>query len=231
MRLSRRDFMKMVGISVSSLLLTNCNIPVPATCYAPIMPSLTPMANDPKSRLRRYWLSFGELAAKTQEASATGSTEDSFGQGLVSGHRTALDELVSAGALTSSVADLIQEAYGAAVNHVWRSNALITCYEPAMIDFTPASAEVLVQQSAALDQIAQQGNVDPQTLENARLALEHDLAFYSLSDDEVNALYKRLMDEWQAQGQGLPGFDQVELEISADDKAAAQFIIGLLTSK
>jgi len=229
MSISRRDFMKLVGISFSSLLLTNCTIPIGVSCYAPLIPTPTP--NDPKSRLRRYWLSFGELAARTQEESSKGSTENTFGQELYSGHRAALDALVSTGELTAEMADLVQEAYGAALNHVWRSNALITCYEPMRVDYAPTSAQILVQQADALNQLAAKGSIDPQTLENARLAIEHDLAFYELTNEEVNALYEHLLTELDEQGKSLPDFSGVELEISPEAKAATQFIINLLLAR
>lgn len=226
--ISRRDFMKLVGVSVSSLLLTNCTLPIPVGCYAPAPPSPIPL--DSKGRLRKCWLSFGELAAQTRENADKGISEDVFGQGLVSKHKTDLDQLVADGKLTRPVADLVQEAYEAAVYHVWRSNAPITCYEPAMVDFAPVSAQSLVQQAAALDSLAAGGTVDPQTLEQARAALEHDLAFYSLTQDEVNDLYHRLVDEWQA-NQGAPDFAEVDLEVTPDDKAATEFIINLLLGK
>jgi hypothetical protein len=142
-----------------------------------------------------------------------------------------LDELISIGELTPVVADLVQEAYGAALEHVWRSNAIITCYEPRIVDYAPASAGILVQQSDVLNQLASQGNIDPRTLENARIALEHDMAFYSLTNDEVYTLYDRLVTEWQAQGKSIPAFSDLELEIPPDAKAAAQFIINLLVVK
>ncbi len=231
MAISRRDFMKFVGVSVSSLLLTNC-IPTPTpTCYVPALPPSPTALNDPKARLRKYWLSFGELAARTQEESSQSRTDNTFGQELVANHRSTLDELVSNGSLTQAVADLIQEAYDAAVYHVWRSNALMTCYEPMMIDYAPVSAQVLVQQAKILDELSSQGSIDPQTLEDARAALEHDMAFYSLTNDEVNALYQSITTEWQAQQQSLPSFEQVELEITPDAKAAAEFILGLLMGK
>ena len=233
MSMSRRDFMKFVGISVSSMILTSCGPMV--SCYTPAV--MTPTngytkSKDPKTRLHGYWLSFGELASKTQEANNQGSIEDTYGQELIAGHRAALDELASTGVLTRTVADLIQEAYEAAVYHVWRSNVAVTCYPPApRFDFTPASADILVQQSQTLDQIAQQGNVDPQTLENARLALQHDMAFYSLTSAQVDALYQHLMYEWPGEAQGAPDFSQVELEVSPDAKTATEFIINLLLRK
>jgi hypothetical protein len=231
MSLSRRDFMKVVGISVASLALTHC-IPFGVTCYAPLPPS--PYPTEPistRDRLRRCWLSFGELAQATIEEANQGSTETTFGQGLVAEHRAALDELVANGELTASVANLIQEAYDAAVYHVWRSNAPMTCYEPMIVDYAPVSASILVQQADALEQVASQNGIDPATLEKARTALEHDLAFYALTEEEVTSLYDRIINEWQTQGGTTPSFENLELEITPDAQTAAQFIISLLTNQ
>lgn len=231
MTLSRRDFMKLVGISVSSLLLTRCNFPIGVTCYAPLPPSPYPTDPvSPRDRLRKCWMSFGELAQATLDEANEGSTDNAYGQALVTIHRVALDELVESGELTSSVADLVQEAYAAAVYHVWRSNAPMTCYEPMMVDYAPVSANILVEQAAALDEIAAQGTVDPATLETARAALEHDMAFYALTDEEVSSLYDRIVTEWQTNNQPPESFEQVDLEITPDAQAAAQFIISLLTN-
>ena len=231
MSISRRDFMKLVGVSVASLALTRCRF-IPATCYAPMPPS--PYPTEPVSardRLRACWLRFGELAQKTQAESTQGVTENTFGQQLVAEHRLALDELVSAGELAPAVADLIQEAYDAAVYHVWRSNAPMTCYAPVIVDYAPSSAGVLVQQANVLSDIADENSIDPATLEKARAALEHDMAYYDLSVGEVNTLYEHIITEWQTQGQTAPAFEDVDLEITPDAKAAAEFIISLLTKK
>lgn len=231
MSISRRDFMKLVGVSISSLLLTNCNVTPTPTCYAPIAPSPSPTPADPKSRLRQYWLSFGELAKRTQDAAVSGSSEDEFGQELSQNHRKDLDVLIAAGSLSPSVASLVQEAYDAAVYHVWRSNAAMTCYEPMPVNYTPTSASILVKQADALNQFAAQGTIDPQTLENARKAIEHDMAYIQLSEDEVNALVQRITEEWFNQGKGAPEFGELDLAVTPDAQAATQFIIDLLTEK
>ena len=150
---------------------------------------------------------------------------------MIVDHRTALDELVTAGEISISVADLVQESYEAATYHVWRSNALITCYEPMMVDYAPSSAGVLVKQSEVLGQIAAQGTIDPETLAKAQTAMEHDMAFYDLSDEEVQALYDRVIQESRELGQPIPSFDVLELELTPDARDAAQFILDLLTGR
>lgn len=230
MSLSRRDFMKLVGVSVSSLMLTRCRLPLVTTCYLPTLPPTEPPT--PRGRLRQCWLSFGELAQATLEESDLGTTDNLLGQTLVADHRLALDELVASGELTPSVADLVQEAFDAAVYHVWRSNALITCYEPSiMVDYGPASAEVLVRQAEVLEEVASQDVIDPATINAARAAIEHDMAFYALTNEEVSRLYEKLTAEWQDNNQSPIGFDQVDLEITPDAQAAAEFIISLLTTQ
>jgi hypothetical protein len=229
MSVSRRDFMKMVGISVASLALTRCKL-VPATCYVPMPPSPYPTEPEPaREVLKRCWMSFGSLAQATIDESNQNITDNVLGQQLTAEHKTALNELVDNGDLSPSVADLIQEAYEAAVFHVWRSNTMITCYEPMMVDYAPASAGVLVQQSEALSDIAKANSIDPEILEKARTALEHDMAYIALTDEEISSLYDRLVAEWQSQQQTVPSFGELELEITPDCKTAAQFIIDLLT--
>jgi hypothetical protein len=233
MSVSRRDFMKMVGVSVASLFLTRCRPFV--SCYTPTPPPMcyAPTAPPPSAleRLRQCWLRFGELAQTTIQESNQGSIENTFGQQLVREHRAALDELIAPGELTPAVADLVQEAYEAAVYHIWRSNASMTCYEPMIVDYAPISAEVLIRQSEALSGLAAQGNIDPQTLSNAQTALEHDMAYYALTDEEVDSLYEHLVNEWQALQQAVPAFEEVDLEVTPDAKTAAQFIINLLTGQ
>jgi hypothetical protein len=229
MSISRRDFMKLFGVSVASILMTRCRLVSTPTCYAPLPP--TPIAQTPRDRLRECWLSFGDLAQRTQQAATGGNSEDDFGQQLNSDHRAALDELMASGELTAPVADLVHEAYVAAVYHVWRSHAPITCYEPMMVDYAPTSANVLLEQSAILNDLSSQATIDPATLAKAQAALEHDISFYALSDADVQALYEQVIKASQEQGQPIPSFDQLPLEITPDAKAAAQFIIDLLTGK
>jgi hypothetical protein len=230
MNISRRDFMKLFGVGVASILMTRCRFFIPiGSCYAPMPPS--PSAFTPRDRLRTYWLSFNELARSTADAAAMGDTENTYGGQLISDHRLALDELVALGELSISLADLIQEAFEAAVYHFWRSNAPITCYKPAMVDYAPASAELLVQQAYTLDAISDQGTIDPETLNRIRTALERDMAFQALSEADVQALYDKITKASQEEGQLIPSFNDLPLEIPPEAKAAAQFIIDLLSGK
>ena len=187
MSISRRDFMKLFGVSVAGLALTRCRFAPFATCYAPMPPTPT-VPPSALERLRLCWLSFGELAQATvaefnqvvqpseepipqtviegvkPTAVLKTASENAFGRQLSARHRQALDEIITTGELTPAVADLVQDAYDAAVYHVWRSNAPITCYAPVIVNYAPVSADTLVRQSDVLSGLASQGNIAPQTL-------------------------------------------------------------------
>ncbi len=240
MSLTRRDFMSVFGVSIASLLLARCNWeeqlqPRPtgtpfASCYLPtaLSPTETPTPKplSARERLRLCWLSFTELAQKTAQTYMEGSENvDAPRQDLSESHKLALAELVATGTVSQSVADLIQEAFDAALYHVWRSSAFITCYITSGPIYKPESAEVLIRQVEILDQVSRQGNIDPVTLATARQALEHDLAFYSLSETELQALFTELTSG----GRSYPPFEEVEVDIPPEARAAAKFIIDLLT--
>lgn len=237
MPIHRRDFMKLLGVSVASLYLARCHMntvgitstyPEEITCYEapPDLPTPEPTLSSARGRLQVDWLRFEELAQTSPQ-----DTENKLGNELIIEHRAALDELIANGELTAPVADLVQEAYGAAVYHIWRSNAPITCYEPVIVDYAPSSAGVLVEQSQVLNRIAEQGTIDPDTLAKAQAALEHDLAFYALSDQEVESLYNQLIKDNQDAGQPIPSFEALTLELTPEAKEATRFIIDLLTGK
>jgi len=239
MPVPRRDFIKLFGISLGSLLLARCQrtaTPTPAviTCYTIVPPTQTPGTPAPTrlaalDRVRLCWLRFGELAEKTRDGTNTAENlGDPLGSQMISDHRSALDELVAAGGLSALVADLVQEAFAAAVFHVWRSNAAMTCYITADPAYAPAGADDLLRQAETLDQIAGGGTVTPETLAKVQAALEHDFAFYALTDEDVQALYARLLEEYSDPGETIPSFNELELTLTADARAAAQFLIDVL---
>jgi hypothetical protein len=199
------------------------------TCYevaAPIDP--IPPTGEPGSargRLRLCWQSFPDLARRSAQEWQGGAESDLFHQQLTSAHRLAMDELVAAGELPAPVADLVQEAYEAAVYHVWRSSVGLTCYMGVTTYYGPASAEALIQQAEALAEIGAEGAIDPDTISQAKAAIEHDLAYHAMGEEEVEALYHSL-----AEGGGdFPAFEGLTLEITPEAEAAAAFIIELLT--
>jgi hypothetical protein len=246
MTVPRRNFMKLLGVSLGSLFLARCQrtathepTEYPVTCYEPTAilkrtNSPTPQSASLRELLRLCWLRFDELARKTREAWDGGPDEDDgsrLAKEMNQEHRRILDELTAAAEITAPVSDLIQEAYEAAVFHVWRSNAPMTCYEAVMVDYAPASANNLVSQSEALTEISAGATIAPETLAKVQAALEHDLAFYALTDEEVEALYLQLLQEYQTSGEAIPSFEELELTLTPDVRTAAQFLVDVLMGK
>ncbi|MBN1440153.1 MAG: hypothetical protein JW929_12160 [Anaerolineales bacterium] len=246
MPVPRRGFMKLFGVSLGSLLLTRCQrtetpapTELPVICYEPtgIRPptdTSPPQTASLRTLLRLCWLRFGELAQKTKE-NWKAEPGENYGSQLAGkmneDHRRILDDLTAAGEITAPVSDLIQEAYEAAVFHIWRLNTMMTCYEMVMVDYAPASAANLVNQSGALTEAAAGTPIAPATLEKIRTALERDLAFYALTDAEVQALYEMLLKEYQDAGETIPSFEDLDLALTPDVKAAARFLVDVLTGK
>jgi hypothetical protein len=172
------------------------------------------------------WLRLGWLAEQS-----TGDWERGQGasEELLAEHQAALDEIVAAGEITSDVAAELQAAFGAAVYHVYRSNAPITCYEPALIDYMPVSSGQLTQQVQILEDMAEEGNLDPATITQAQAAVARDIAFLSLPQEDVQALYDHLIQT--AGGAGYPAFDELALEVPPSAAEAARFLIEVLVEE
>jgi hypothetical protein len=217
MSLTRREFIKGLGIFMASMVISGC---VPHK----------DKAGTPRDRLRACWLRLDWLAEQTQQASKAKPGEDALKKGedardqLVTDHQSALDELVAAGDLDQAVAAQVQAAFSAAAYHVWRANAPITCYEPMMVDYTPITSAQLGQQAEIL---AQGKDLDPNTVARVQAAIARDIAFLVLPNTDRQALYSRLIQASQ-EGQAIPQFDQLDLEISPEAVQAAQVLVELL---
>jgi len=214
---TRRDFIKSLGIFMASMVISGC---VPHK----------DKADTPRDRLRICWQRLDWLAEQMRQASKAKPGEDTLKKGedartrLVADHQQALDELVASGDLDQAVAMQVQVAFGAAAYHVWRSNAPITCYEPVMVDYTPITSAQLGQQAAIL---AQGKDLDPNTVAQMQASIARDIAFLALPITDRQALYRRLIKASQ-EGQAIPQFEQLDLEIPPDAAQAAQFLVELL---
>jgi len=211
---TRRAFIRNVGVAIASLLVARCASPADDDRQD----------DSDRGRVRHCWLQLDRLARQTQEDYTEGEV---LRDELVSDHRAALDGLVAAGELDGAVADQVQAGFVEATYHVWRANSPITCYEPVLIDYTPTSAAQLVQQAELLAELAGAAGLDPDTVGQARAAIERDLSFLALSGTERQALYDRLI---QAAGDTLsfPSFDELDLDIPPEAAEAARFLVELL---
>lgn len=217
MGVTRREFLKSVGVAMASMAMTGCS------------PGLgrDSAGDSPRGCLRSCWLRLDKLAEATRKDYERG---EQLKAELAAGHRTALDELVSSAELTAIVADHVQVAFDEALYHVWRANAPITCYEPSIVNYTPTSANQLVQQAGLLATMAERGDLNPETVQRARTAIERDIAFLSLTSQETDDLYQALQE---AAGDSFrfPSFEELALEIPAEAIEAARFLVDLLTEQ
>lgn len=217
MGLTRREFLKSIGVTMASLAMTGCS------------PGLVRDDSDdsPRGRLRSCWLRLDNLAETTKKNHEKG---EQLKTNLAAEHRAALDDLVSGGELTRIVSDQVQAAFDEALYHVWRANAPMTCYEPMIVDYTPTSADQLVQQASLLAGLARGGDLDPDTVRRAQSAIERDIAFLSLTSQETEELYQALQE---AAGDSFrfPPFEELALDIPAEAIEAARFLVDLLTEQ
>jgi hypothetical protein len=208
---TRREFIKRVGIAIASLMAARC------ACVSFV-------DGSPRDRLRSCWLQLDWLAQQTQEDYDRGERAR---EKLAADHRAALDDLVDSGELDADVADELDSAFGSAIAHVVMANAPITCYKTAEPNYIPVSADQLAQQADLLAEMAEDGNVDSAAVAQAQTAVERDIAFLSLSDEEMRDLNAEL---WADAGDSydFPPFDELDLEISPEAAKAARFLVELL---
>lgn len=212
MEMTRRVFLKRVGIAVAALLATRCTLP-------------GGKGSSPRDRVRDCWLRFDWLAEVTRDWDHEQRGQRALEQ-LTGDHRAALDALVEAQELDGDIADQVQVAFGAAAEHVWHANAPVTCYKESMINYRPVSSDQLTQQAAILAEMADQVDLDAATVAQAQTSIERDITFLNLSSDDVQALYKEI--EALALGGSVPSFDEIDLAVTPEAVEAAQFLVGLL---
>jgi len=102
------------------------------------------------------------------------SFEDTdFSRNLRVRHEDALAALVSGGELDAAVADELNTAFGQAVAHVQRQMA--TCYIMIPMEYFPR--DDLMQQAAALEEMAAKSDINPATVAQAQAARQRDMAW------------------------------------------------------
>jgi hypothetical protein len=263
--ITRRSFLRNLGIAVASLLSVRCtarqraadptptmmvtryeamepeHTPTPTVQFAPRATALDDVVQgcdiDPgvaqqvlaatcRDCLRACWWALEQLAEQPQESKEQSQRALDMRDALIAEHRAALDALVTAGALTSSVADHVHEAYAAATGHIFRANSLRTCYEPEYGTFRRASSEQLTQQAAILAEMEEGSDLDPRVVLRIRTAIERDVAYLTLSEAEVQTLQEEILK--RAEAGTKTSLDDIELEIAENEIAATDFLIELL---
>jgi len=87
-----------------------------------------------------------------------------------------------------------------------------------------------MQQVSLLARTAEHGEADAETIAQAQVAIERDIAFLALSEKETQALYDALA-EAGGNPHGFPPFEELELEMPPQATKAAHFLVELLLEK
>ena len=214
MRTTRREFMGKIGVALASLLVARCRPAPTPTCYVAMpltptptiplptcyeAPAPTPEPSAQWQPLRSCWFDLDDPRLQSFE-------DNEFITDLRQRHADALDALVAAGELDPAVADEIAVAFEQAIAHVQRQMA--TCYIALPPEYMPR--QDLVQQAAALEEMAARSDVDPNTVAQAQAALERDLA-------------------WLAQFQAGQTPDPLfSIEVPPESAEAARILVNLL---
>jgi hypothetical protein len=156
MAISRREFLRIIGVALAGLATARCTPPGP---------------NDrsPRARLRECWLRLAELG---QDDDAQLLFIERTRADLVADHRAALDALVAADELEAVVADQVQVAFAEAAFHIWRVNAPMTCYIAYPVE--AMAREDILGQLEVLREISTE--FDPRLVREVEAALAQDLA-------------------------------------------------------
>jgi hypothetical protein len=214
MHLTRREFIKNVGLAVASLAMARCFL-------------ITETKDSGRGRLRRCWLLLDWLAQETQRNPIhSNRLQDQ----LVADHCTHLNDLVATGELEPAVADQLQAAFEKAAYHAWCINTSRNCYPSIEPNYTSPSAGQLMQQVSILARTAEHGEMDAEAIAQAQAAIERDIAFLALSEKETQALYDALA-EAGGNPHGFPPFEELELEIPPQATEAARFLVEVLLEK
>jgi hypothetical protein len=212
MRVERREFIKSVGIGFASLILSQC-IPFSSA------------GDSAKERVRACWMKLPWLADQTIDDYEQAQDKRSR---LLGDHRASLEELVNAGDISAQVADQLQVAFTEATYHIWRANAPMTCYLPAPgPDYIPSSSSQLAIQAEILAELSDKSGYNPDTIAQAQAAIERDITFLNLSEEKIQALYSKLMED-AGSAPNYPTFDDLELEVAPEAIEAARFLVELI---
>jgi hypothetical protein len=213
MQLTRREFMRGLGVALASVLMTRCTV-------------LTG-AKDEWDQVREAWNGLDTVARDAKSLERGEKTRD----WLIADHQIALDKLVQSGKLDAAAAEDMQMAFQGAAQHVWRANAPITCYKPAPYPmYGVESASNLAEQADILAEMAGRSNIDPATVAQAQAAIERDMAFLALSPDAEQSLMDALRGK-VGQGGQWPTLAELDLDVQPETLAAVRTLVDVLLGK
>jgi hypothetical protein len=211
MSLTRRRFIKSVGVTLASLVVTRTL----SACTSQSSGSGSQQQElSAWDQLRLCWFELSAL--KDVSPGADWEKVQAQVDEQKAAHRAALAELVEAGELDRAVAEQVELAFAEAVGHVERS--LATCYEA--IPFEHGVRADLLQQTDALHQAADELDLDPAVVEQAQAAIARDVAFFEAV--KIGKVGRQQIEQ---------RFRANELDASPEAVEAARILVELLLGK
>ena len=217
MKTSRRDFIKSLGISLATIMITRCAPFHSETEPLEVMatPSDTPKATvfPPEERIRECWRNLDLLA---REARKDGEHSSKLWSTLVNEHQAALLIMVNSGDLDMKVAQQMQNVFKRAANHIEGIySTFVMCYE-SMETTLFFARDDLLQQAEVLQEFSD--DIDHVVLEEIRTAIAYDITYFEL------AFSPRAGMELNEQ------FEAGEMEIIPEALEAAQLLVDITLS-
>lgn len=211
MSLTRRRFIKSVGVTLASLIVTRTLTACTSQSSGSDSQQQEHFAWD---QLRQCWFELSAL--KDVSLGSDWKRIQVQVDEQEAAHQAALAELVEAGELDKAVADQVELAFAEAVYHIERSMA--TCY--IAIPFEHDVRADLLQQTDALHQAADELDLDPAVVGQAQAAIARDVAFFE-------AVKIGEVERQQVEQQFMAN----ELDASPEAVEAARLLVELLLGK
>jgi len=185
----------------------------------PILPGFdTPKMDSPRQRVRRAWLDLQEPGLHM--GSPMEESQNRL-QELLSHHKFALDDLVSAGEMDKEAARQVQTAYRAAVLHTGRTGiSRVRCKPDSTPLYEDSAAGQLVKQTGILSGMATRGVISPESASEAQRVISRAMALITTAQEDPSWL----SDAVDGANDGYPTFDELPLQVSPASQAAARFL-------
>ncbi len=181
MSLGRRHFIRSVGASLGSLIVSGAISGCRDKSKEESSTTTSSQSRAQWQALRQCWLDLDTLREGNMMLSPIGVPPEFNAK-----HRAALDALIAANELAEPVAEQMQVAFEEAGFHIVRSRA--TCY--MSFPFEMDVREDLVKRTKVLSETS--ALIDPMTLAQARTAIIQDMAFFETMRNH------RIKQQWTA---------------------------------
>jgi hypothetical protein len=109
----------------------------------------------------------------------------------------------------------------------WTRPSPITCYRIAQPNYSIQSSQDLAEQAERLLEMAGRSAIDEATVARAQAAIEQDVAYMTLSEEEQGAIVRVVRDTARPE-HDYPHLHELELDVRPASGRAARILVQLL---